>query len=391
MKKHHFLCVLFLLLLLTQPHHCLSKSTTFEKYFGGPLEDYGYCTDQTPDEGYIIAGSTRINDINTQAYIIKIDKKGNKQWEKIFGEENSEFIMDVKSLRDGFVFAMFSNSNRAQNFHLILLRTDVNGDEIWRTQFNAPNGSPLSASIAMTKNEKFIVAAGYTNNLDPLLGMLVKVDSDGTREWAHIMYNTVMTCAKQSKDGQIYLTGFHQEDKNVKSWLAEFDTEGRKNWQNTIASGYIFSMDIANDGGIIAGGLNPELKSVYWVPFLIKTDRHGKVEWNQTYDARVTESHFYLTEADKNGYVFTSLHQNPETLNDNLILVQTDKKGVVEWWRYYGTPESNERGICVKQASDKGFIITGITNRFKDNQNIYVLKTDADGLAALAVARGNNE
>ncbi len=392
MKKHPFLCVSFLLFFfLPQGKTCLSKSITFEKYFGGAHEDYGYCVDQTPDGGYIIGGSTRIDDLNTQAYIIKTDKKGNKQWEKIFGEDHSEFIMDAKSLRDGFIFAMFSNSNLSQNFHLVLLRTDLNGDELWRAQFDGPNGSPLSASITIIKNEEFIVAAGYMFKLNPLLGILAKVHQNGKREWAHTMYNKVITCVKQSKKGQIYLTGFHREEEDMKSWLAEFDIEGRKNWQKTMGSGYIFSMDITRDGGIIFGGLNPVPKSVNWVPFLIKSDNQGMMEWSQTYNAQVTESHFYVTAIGKNGYVFTALHQNSDTMNGNLILVKTDKKGTVVWWRNYGTPESNERGICIKQTIDKGFIVTGITNRFEDNQNIYLLKTDESGLAAFAVVNKDND
>ena len=61
----------------------------WEKTFGGPEYDFGYCIDQTDDEGFIIVGRTDLfvklkNDPN-DIYLIKTDSHGNELWTKTFG------------------------------------------------------------------------------------------------------------------------------------------------------------------------------------------------------------------------------------------------------------------------------------------------------------------
>jgi hypothetical protein len=69
--------------------------------YGGPLEDRGHSVQQTRDGGYIIAGFTSLTSFHTNAYLVKTDKMGKLEWEKIFGGSSSTNGNSVCEKSDG--------------------------------------------------------------------------------------------------------------------------------------------------------------------------------------------------------------------------------------------------------------------------------------------------
>ncbi len=56
----------------------------------GSIYDVANSIQQTSDGGYIVAGYTwSLSAGAMNAYIIKLDSQGNKQWEKTFGMEDN--------------------------------------------------------------------------------------------------------------------------------------------------------------------------------------------------------------------------------------------------------------------------------------------------------------
>jgi len=58
-------------------------SIVWNKTFGGNYYEYGYCVQQTSDDGYIISG-----DKHDDVWLIKTDSAGNKEWDRIIGRKN---------------------------------------------------------------------------------------------------------------------------------------------------------------------------------------------------------------------------------------------------------------------------------------------------------------
>ncbi len=59
--------------------------------YGGVGEDVAYSIQQTSDGGYIVAGYTdTFGASDFDAWIIKLDAKGNVQWHKIYGGEDND-------------------------------------------------------------------------------------------------------------------------------------------------------------------------------------------------------------------------------------------------------------------------------------------------------------
>jgi len=78
-----------------------SGNKTWEKTFGGSSWDDGFSAKQTTDGGYIIAGGTGSYDENGDAYLVKTDASGNKEWEKIIGGSDYDCARSVEQTTDG--------------------------------------------------------------------------------------------------------------------------------------------------------------------------------------------------------------------------------------------------------------------------------------------------
>ena len=64
--------------------------TEWSQAFGGEKTDWGYDIEQTPDEGFLIsAGSKSTGHNETDLWIIKLDKNGLKEWDRVYGSPES--------------------------------------------------------------------------------------------------------------------------------------------------------------------------------------------------------------------------------------------------------------------------------------------------------------
>lgn len=90
----------------------------WQKNYGGILSDWGGTIQQTADGGYIVSGTTSSigNDVEMNnglydCWIIKLNEKGNLQWQKSLGgsgNDNATFIQQAKD--GGYVVAGLSDS-----------------------------------------------------------------------------------------------------------------------------------------------------------------------------------------------------------------------------------------------------------------------------------------
>jgi len=62
--------------------------------------------------------------------------------------------------------------------------------------------------------------------------------------------------------------------------------------------------------------------------------------------------------------------------NGDVYLMKLNSVGDTIWTREFGGND-NDFGGKVTQTSDNGYIVTGYTNSFSSNFDVYVVKTDA--------------
>ena len=74
----------------------------FEKTFGGSDIDWANSIIQTNDGGYVVAGWTKsFGAGNADMYTVKLDRNGNKLWQKTFGKSEDDEANSIIQTNDG--------------------------------------------------------------------------------------------------------------------------------------------------------------------------------------------------------------------------------------------------------------------------------------------------
>ena len=210
---------------------------------------------------------------------------------------------------------------------------------------------------------------------------------------------------QQTKDGGFIIGGYTKSYgiATRNPWLIKTNLKGNEEWNRTYnyyslpyLSGYIQSVQQTNDGGYIVGcsfynAALPKLKELS--PFeitkqgfvssmvLIKTDSNGNEQWNKTYSGVEYSWCFCVRQTTDNGYIVTGGGNASSSGSINVYLLKTYPNGTMQWLNTYGTSDMDEEGHGVQQTSDRGYIITGMSdcNYDTDWGKIWLIKTDANG------------
>lgn len=222
-------------------------------------------------------------------WILKLDTQGNKIWEKSYGGGDSENLWDLVELPDssfllagdsfsgiGFDKSLPNKGNSATCDYWIL-KIDKNGNKLWDKTYGGDWGDRLY-SLTPTHDKSFALA-GWTNsqvNFDrtqPLVGhsdfWIIKIDSLGNKLWDKIIggpgqEDLPRISATPDKGfilGGVTFSGVGgnktEPTKGYSDiWLIKLDSLGNVRWDKTLGtptSDTFFTVKPTSDGGYIVG------------------------------------------------------------------------------------------------------------------------------------------
>jgi hypothetical protein len=243
------------------------------KTFDGAAQVMAYSVQQTKDGGFILAGM--INPWTgpttagaTDAWLLKTDGLGNKEWSKTFDETTFEWIYSVQQTNDdGFILAGVTNVTNSDAW---LIKTDSIGNEEWSKTFGE-TGDTLAYSVQQTKDGGFILAGMI--NFEILTGAgsawLFKTEGLGNEEWSKtfgITGDNRALSVQQTKDGGFVLAGSN-------AWIIKTDGLGNEEWEKTFGgpSDCAYAVQQTKDGGFVLAGWMYNSETGYTDAMLIKT------------------------------------------------------------------------------------------------------------------------
>ncbi|UCE25655.1 MAG: hypothetical protein JSU74_06300, partial [Candidatus Zixiibacteriota bacterium] len=93
------------------------------------------------DDGYIVCGFTESNSVGeTDIYLLKTDLEGKEVWSKTFGGQYTDMGNSVHRTADGgLIIGATTNSFGGGNSDYFLIKTDANGNEAWANAYH-PTG-----------------------------------------------------------------------------------------------------------------------------------------------------------------------------------------------------------------------------------------------------------
>ena len=135
----------------------------WQKTFGGKDIDTSSSVLPTPDGGYLVAGQTAsLGAGNLDIYLLKVDAKGNKEWEKTFGGTGRDVVNSLSQTKAGdFLLAGETTSYNETSSDAYLMKISSTGHQLWEQTY-APNGWAIGKSVSETV-EGNILLAGWTN------------------------------------------------------------------------------------------------------------------------------------------------------------------------------------------------------------------------------------
>lgn len=100
--------------------------------------------------------------------------------------------------------------------------------------------------------------------------------------------------------------------------------------------------------------------------------------WIKTYGGELRDWGCSVQQTTDGGYIATGF--TGSFREEDIWLLKTDSEGDTLWTRIYGG-DSTDQAFCVQQTSDGGYILTGVTKSFacSGDQDLWLLKTDSEG------------
>ncbi len=378
--------VLILVLLFS----VLNVFAGWTKTYGGNDWDWGYSVQQTTDGGYIIAGYTELNSPgNVDVYLIKTEVNGDTIWIRTYGGDSSDVGRSVQQTSDGgYIITGGTHSFGSGSSDVYLIKTHGNGDTIW-TRFYGGTQFDQGYSVQQTSDGGYIITGetfSYgSGNTDVYL---VKTDNNGDTVWARTFGGTDFDrgySVQQTTDGGYIITGVYNEYSGV-VYLIKTNSNGDSLWTRTFdgigrAEGY--SVQQTTDGGYIIVGNTSSyvLDGVY----LIKTNSNGDSLWTKTYDCSSIDtlscSGYSVQQTTDGGYIITGNCYPVGAYATDVCLIKTSSNGDSLWARNFGGT-SSDNGYSVKQTTDGGYIIVGMTGSYGAGAyDVWLIKTDENGVA----------
>ena len=341
MRNHWILTKVFSCLLSTTC--CLlptvvTAQITFERTYGGAVNDNGLSVQQTSDGGYIITGSTNsFGAGSSDVYLIKTNSSGDTLWTRTFGGTSDDGGYSVQETSvGGYVIAGFTYSFGAGSSDVYLIKTNAGGDTLWARTFGGTSND-WGTSVQETSDGGYIIA-GSTYSFGAGFNdiYLIKTTSSGDTLWTRAFGGT--------------------------------SYEGGSSVQQTIP-----------DGGYIIAGVTNSFGAGFYDAYLIKTNAGGDTLWTKTFGGTSDDDGYSVQETTDGGYILSGSTYSFGEGMDDVYLIKTNAGGDTLWTKTFGGA-SWETGSCLQQTSDGGYIISGLTWSFGAGLgDAYLIKTNSGG------------
>lgn len=324
----------------------------WNKTYGGTGGDFAYSVQQTSDGGYIFA-STAYNPSSGgyDFWLVKTDGGGNMQWNNTYGSTYTDSMgatwnyddvaYSVEQISDGgYVLAGSTGGDSGASLDFWLVKTDGSGNVEWSKAYGGFYDD-VAYSVQQTSDGGYILA-GSTSNLANIFDialvydfLLVKVDSEGNKQWS------------KSYGGTRY--------------------------------DFAYSVKQTSDGGYIVAGTRDYAGITGYAFWLVKTDGSGNMEWNKSYGGSRDEMAYSVQQTSDGGYIAAGYTHSFGAGGEDIWIVKADGSGNLQWSKTYGS-FYNDEAHSVEQTSDGGYIVAGyMISPDSHKRSFWLLKIPENG------------
>ncbi|OGF63671.1 MAG: hypothetical protein A2Y62_02155 [Candidatus Fischerbacteria bacterium RBG_13_37_8] len=227
------------------------------------------------------------------------------------------------------------------------------------------------------------------------IGMTVKPYAQST--WAHAygtkeLDESAMAVAK-TNDGGYIVAGYASGANYQMILVIKVDSQGCIEWQKTydrVGEDNAYSIIATSDGGyVVAGETFSQGGNDMW---LLKLNASGTIVWEKIYGFLYYFDYAAaIQQTTDGGYIVAGGTEVYQSTGRNAWVLKLNASGNITWQKIYAG-ENNDYAYAVKQTSDGGYIVAGLTTSFgAGSADGWILKLNSNGNIAWQKAYGGSD
>lgn len=374
--------------LLNSIYKKMKDKSTFEVSYGGRYDDRGNEIIAISG-GYLIVGKTAsFGKGQDDAYVLKIDKYGNKIYSLALGGSSNDEAKSVVEFEDSYLISGSTRSYGNGVESIYMARITKDGSLLWHKGYYSDEDDYYRANDMIKINNDNLLLVGYENHVqffnsevDIYVNAInVNGQRNGIKRYGGDKEDEANSIINV-KDGYVIAGmtktwGHGGED----AYVVKIDKEGNRVWHNAFGFRYdetINEIIQTKDGGYIAvGTTDSDIKSQKDI-YIIKMKSDGTRSWHTHYGSKEDDEGYAIVETD-GGYVIAGYTKETQSYNSDAYLLKIDYEGRVLWSKKYGLDRDDEFKDIIK--TEDGFIATGyLTSEESYSEDVYIVKVNKNG------------
>ncbi|WP_379389942.1 Ig-like domain-containing protein [Paenibacillus lentus] len=334
----------------------------------------GYAATATSDGGYVAAGDKYCETPDENCtYVVKLNSNGEILWERemVFFdydyEENAAFT--VLETSDGSILVggeIRDGSYGRPRFVPYVFRLSADGEVLWEKYYpRMPYYQQSARDIQETSNGEFVISGSGWNEYSGAPAFLFKINANGDELWSETYqfgFSSSFSNIKLTSDDGVIVSGGrtrNEYDRIYLPYLLKINRHGEIDWQKIDETDSILSTIISSeDGNFILTRYSPSTKTYY----LQKLNEAGDVLWNKTIASLSHDEigNIIQTQLVDQGYVLVVQNNSANIANgeSRYKIILLDGNAVPTKKYHFGDLDLglSENSIT---AFDRGFLVTG--------------------------------
>ena len=237
--------------------------------------------------------------LNYDIHLVKFKEDGEILWLKTYGGTDDESPQQIIETSDGgYLITGFSRDELNDDwFRYYVLKLDKDGNEQWQRNFGEPHWHAKSGSAVETQSGHFLIAGWVLLEGLKQEKMFIKLDQSGNVVWERIFGNEYSDCGSRLvalNDSVIYEFSCIR-DTTYRSYIALINEELDIYSDTAYFLPYdkFYGMQslpiILENGSVVSSGT---FVNEYgnWQPYLIKFNRNLEIEWLHSFSLKDQEN-----------------------------------------------------------------------------------------------------
>ena len=360
----------------------------WSKIYSGNNSDEAYSIQQTADGGFIVAGTSKsFGALYSDACLLKLNSTGDTLWTKIYGAASFEFANTIiQTIDGGYVFAGYTEGNAidSSNGSIYLVKTNSLGVMQWQKSLGTSSETVDAYSIEQTSDKGFVIT-GWANGYGEINGdsYILKTDSLGNplftktygfkgSDWG--------TSILQTADGGYVIGGTYSTDStslDVDAYIIKTDANGDTLWTRTYGgSGNEFGQSLTktSDGGYVLGGYTDGFGSGSYDAFLLKVNASGDTVFTRAFGGSNDDEANCVFQTNDGGYALSGQTNSFGKGDYDFYFIKTDISGNSSCYQTnihapaknnktkVGTATTKQKNIAVTELMVHPLMLSGTTS-----------------------------